>query len=266
MNNTTNDAFCNAIVTEFKIDRNNSITESDISPSDWQACTLITQNLDDANSFLNKYSVNHKFQDSFDPHGYWIGVNVNKVKIKWRTCPNQWTDNDSNIYSIFHKKDYRILTGQSWKLVVIPTIEPGFAICIGEYVGQRQGLGQQPLFTKTSLAIENIMQDITTNYVKDEETDAILIPHLKKTITRSFLPVDAEKIAQDAGLNLTCHECIDHYRITLDSHGLYINRLIRNKIRTIEDPGSGSVTINPDYLWVKNIITGDVIFSLDLKS
>jgi hypothetical protein len=248
MEKATHNSLTLALINKFKLNNDSEFVED--YPKDYQSEVLITQNLDSAKSFMNKYSVNHTLKKDFDPHGHWIGININKMKIKWKEAPLQWLDENKNIYSVFRSNNFRVLIGSEWKLCIIPTSEQRYAICMAYYIGEKE-----KKFSKLDLTIDKIIEDISKHHEKDSTSKYLLVPHLKKVLTMSFLPTESEIIANKNELDLKCHECVDHYRITIDRHGLYINRLTRNKIVITEEnvTTENSCIIKPEFLWIKDI-------------
>ncbi len=251
MEKATQKALRNTLIHQFKLKKDIDADVTNINlPNDYEAVNIVTQNLEEAKSFLNKYSVNYELDTDFDPCGYWIGANINKVKFKWRNDPVQWIDESKNIYSVFNKNEFRVLIGKEWNLCIIPTSNPNFTLCYAYYTGK----SVPDEFSKIDLAITQILENIKTSYIKDTNTDCILVPHLQKSFTTLFIPDESEKLSQKNELELKCHKCIDHYRITIDSHGLYINRLSRNKIRKLAAINNNTLLkTRIDYLWIKNI-------------
>lgn len=209
------------------------------------ATTIVTQSHRELKEALANYHVATEVYE-FEPSGKWAFLNLNRFKFKWLAKPLQTTVG-SKVCSILKAK---VLTNpiNDDKLYVIDMNDPDLMCYF--YNGPNRGqsinhIKKTFVGSTSTLSVANVL----VQHRSVIKTENVLFPE-------DILFGD-HKLEQVNG--------IDHAVITLDRHGIYVNKPSRNKIDPI-DPTllsrdfpviDGSFT-----LWIESDMAGDYLLRL----
>ena len=199
----------------------------------------ISQHTDQLRKFNHNQHINYDI-DSFYPGSNWGFVNINKLKVKWKIQPEQ-LKLKGHVYSIFKPEAVRHLQNGSMHLYIFATDNPDLAVCIA------------PAMIKCS--VEEVKESFKKfNVVRGN----VALQHFDLKITNTL---DNDDYSFSVGESkLECKIGLDHYHVTLDRHGVYVNKQSRNKIAYTEEPDVKYYIQNPMLIWIENVTSGNVLF------
>ena len=245
MNILTNETLKKHFYLKFKIN------ESDVSVSN--SNTLITQDEEEANIFLNEHDINYNI-DNFDPYNKWIGINMNKIKFKWKEIPLQTKNKNGHLYSIF--EDFQINENNNYLMTIIPGISGMKIYFVNSNRNTDESLIIQINKIKASFRNTRYKSKTDVNY------KYLLVPHIKKKFTKK---IDPHFKIPDY-IKMKDNLCIDHYEMTIDRHGIYLNKMSRNKINLVRKMSGNFYILKADIMWIENEENGNIIiFSTKLN-
>jgi len=211
----------------------------------YPAINLVTQSYHELCDFLVKYNIKAHIAE-FDPSGKWAFINITKFKFKWNQIPKQYQIN-GKIYSLIEANVF-VNPVNNDKLYMINTNNPDHIIYF--YNGPNKNhRGSLHYIKKTFVGSSLIKENILVIHQTFAITDPINFPDSKL------------KLTDDIDSALEQIYGISHAVISIDRHGIYVNRPSRNKIILSDTPELGQTVIDEKYnIWVESVIANDFLF------
>lgn len=196
------------------------------------------------NQFLAKLRIAHSFEE-FDEDEFWAYFIIPKIKFKWSSTPDQ-TIIGSTIFSVF-KKGFIVGVNRSNKILsTFQTQQPDIVLRI--YEVERPPQNQTDLIYTVKVIIEH------NDIFKNVDLSRIILPHCNVNYTEHVVDDDSQTISiKDKKKSLKEGFCLS--KMTIDRHGVYINKQSKNqsvKIKYI--PRTGDYIISMPYIfWIEDI-------------
>ncbi len=217
---------------KLKSKKNKEIPKSALDGIKWESKTLITQDYLEANKFNNIHDIGYKFKQ-FDPHGKWVGININKTAVRWKEIPLQFKL-DEKVHSSF--KNFNLIRSGDYLIALVPSNIDGIIICFAMTKENDRGL------------VEKIKKSLTKEFLI-EVKKYLLIPHIRKKFTRKVVPLFQSNIKNTT---LECVKAIDHYNITIDGNGIEVNNIdIEPKIK-VRSKLVDYFKLDPNLMWIED--------------
>lgn len=207
------------------------------------ATTIVTQSYRELKEALSNHHVQADVAE-FEPSGKWAFLNLNRFKFKWLSKPPQITIG-TKVYSMLKAK---ILTNpvNDDKLYIIELDDPDLLCYFYNGPNKAQSINHiKKTFIGSALSVANVLVQHRT-VVK---TENVVFPE--------NVVFGDHKLEQMHG--------IDHAVITLDRHGIYVNKPSRNKIDPVDQNyGGRELTIidNSFTMWIESDMAGDYLLRL----
>lgn len=208
----------NAVNHKFKGIKNTNMEINE----DYTPIIYISQYYNDIKKYINKKDINIPLLE-FEPNSKYSAVYTAKIKFKWDVIPHQILVH-GHICSLFKNFGCRINTYGD-RIFAIKTHNKD--VIVGLYES----------CVNYDLNIDSKNPTTTIEYIKgmfnkSSKTiyqDTVIIPHITEEKTL-LIPNNNDftvKISDDHKIEPV--QCVDHYKFYLNKHGIYVNRLTRNR-------------------------------------
>jgi hypothetical protein len=238
MNNTATSNITKEYIKHKCNEKFNTSNNKETVDNDFDSICCISQHNDQLRTFAINQRIDRDIEN-FYPGSNWGFINVNKLKVKWKTCPTQ-TQIKGKKYSVFGQDSVRHLQQGSFHLYIFATNIPNLAVCIA------------PAMIKFDIEeIKSIFKEYTV------VSGPVAVEHVDFKVTNSL---DTDTYDFKVGeTQLNCRLALDHYHVTLDRHGIYINKQSRNKFINSKEVEIKHYVQCPYILWIENL-ENNVIF------